>query len=491
MTRGRALTLTLLLSACAAARASEERSWLDGLDGRYAGFDRALTLASWQRAVGEEPLDTAAAEAARAAFFADRELCERLDELEAGSDPELAARARAWRRFVARERLEVEPAILEANERLLQAMDAGGEGPSASELVGALVFDPDPAAQRRALLEIEARSRAVLPLFQERVRRFDALARDLGAPDAATFFAGPAALAELEQVCRAQRARTQDDWDALLVALERRLGRPPELADCIGATVTWSKESGSFFTGDNVGALAHDAAARMGFDVERMGIVVRTNPGGVGGSAFGVSIPDDVRFQGNFEAYPRGYFHELGHAIHMKRVRAPHLPERQLPQDRALNEGVGEIFALVARDPAWLAAALPDVPAGRRDEFLTCMRGYDAMAVRFNGLQARLEQELFAGHDVERRWPILFEETFGWKAPLGPTWILFVPSYLTTPFYLRAYVYQAEVRDSFVRRLAGRELVSPEAGRLLDETLLAPGNGLTLEAYLEEPSAGR
>ena len=175
----------------------------------------------------------------------------------------------------------------------------------------------------------------------------------------------------------------------------------------------------------------------------------------------------------------------------MKRVRAPHLPERQLPQDRALNEGVGEIFALVARDAAWLARALPDVTQERRDEFLASMRCYDAMAVRFNGLQARLEQELYAGHDIAQMWPILFEEMLGWKPTIGPTWLLFVPSYLTTPFYLRAYVYQAEVRDRFVQRLDGRALVSRESGKLLAETLLAPGNALTLAAYLAEPAARR
>ncbi|MCE9595200.1 MAG: hypothetical protein K8S98_13520 [Planctomycetes bacterium] len=493
MTKFHTLVLCLPLFSCAVAEAPNEHvvsaiAWVDSLDQKFEAFEKPLTLASWQRAIGEQALDTAAATQAQTDFFADREMRARLAKLAARPDTELAVRANAWLRFIDRERIEVDPAILAINERIVRAMNANGQGETASALVGALIFDPDSAAQHRALAEIEARSRDVLPLFVERVRLLDGLARELGSPDVATFVAGPHALEELEATCRAQIERTRADWIELQAALERRLGRAPDLADCIGATVAWSKEAGSFFTADNVGPLAADAAARMGFDVDAMKIEIRQIPNGVGGSAFGISIPDDVRFQGNFAAYPRGYFHELGHAIHMKRVRAAHLPDRRLPQDRALNEGIGEIFAMIARDPAWLADVLPNVPVAQRDEFLASMRGYDAMAVRFNALQARLEQELYAARDIEARWPIVFEEIFGTKPTFGPTWILFAPSYLQTPFYLRAYVYQMEVRDAFVRRLGARSIVSPESGKLLDETLLAPGNGLTLAEYLHEPT---
>jgi hypothetical protein len=77
------------------------------------------------------------------------------------------------------------------------------------------------------------------------------------------------------------------------------------------------------------------------------------------------------------------------------------------------------------------------------------------------------------------------------KASIGPTWLLFHPSYVRVPFYMRGYVYLNEVRDTFVRRLSGRPLLSREAGTLLTETLLAPGNALTLDAYLRKPAATR
>lgn len=100
--------------------------------------------------------------------------------------------------------------------------------------------------------------------------------------------------------------------------------------------------------------LRSNGSVEMGFDVRDMNIMVRTDVTAPGGAAFDVSIPDDVRFflnaQPGFEG-ARGYFHELGHAIHMKLVQAKHLPAKTLPQDRALNEGIGEIFGLIPRLP--------------------------------------------------------------------------------------------------------------------------------------------
>jgi hypothetical protein len=496
--------LLLALVSCATTKPQTAESkpdlasdlmWLDSLDDRYVSFNKPLVLASWQQKVGETPVDTGDAEKAQASFYADQSMRGRLKELAAQPGSDISRRARSWLVFLDRDRLESDPKVIAINERIEKMMNGNEGAEPAMVLIKNLVFDAKPKVQASALAEIVNRSRAVMPLFLERAQRLDEVAREVGAESVATFVSGSNASDDLEATCRAQTNRTAEDWKVLLSTLQRRLGRPAELADYAGAAVAWTTEAGAFFTPERLGPLAEAALTKMGFDIKSMNIIVRINPNTVGGSAYDVSIPDDVRFQGNFTSAgfdsARGYFHELGHAIHMKMVRAKHLPERQLPQDRALNEGIGEIFGLIPRDPTWINETFPDLTERQRDEFHRSVRGFDALAVRYNCLQARLEQEIYARRDLAKRWPVIFQETFGAKPTIGPTWLLFHPSYMKTPFYMRGYVYLNEVRDTFVRRLNRRPLLSREAGTLLTETLLAPGNSLTLDSYLREPAVSR
>lgn len=464
-------------------------AWLDGLDVRYTAFNLPQTLASWQRVTGQVPLDTSVADEAEIRFFTDQALREQLEALAHHSSAEVSTRAGAWLEFLNADRFENDPAVLDLSEQMLAIIEGVGDATPAALLLEALRHGDEARAQQ-ALDDIEARSRALRPVFDARARALDAIARQLGAPDAATFVAGPQPLETLENTCRRQVERSAEDWRALLETLTHRLGHPPTFAELIPATMTWTTEANAFLDPKDLPHLTSRALAKMGFPLRDMNIVVHNDPAAASASVFGVSIPDDVRFQSNlgrpgFETVHQ-YFRHLGHVVHMKMVRQPHLPARQLPRDEGLNEGVGEIFASILRDPEWVRASFPHLTHAERRAFHASVRGRDALSLRLHCLQARLEQEIHAGREeqLSHRWPVLFEETFGMAPPVGPSWVFLDPGSILRPFAMRARVEGLEVRDAFMARLGDQPLLSSQAGRLLTQTLLVHGNAITLEQYL-------
>ena len=219
--------------------------------------------------------------------------------------------------------------------------------------------------------------------------------------------------------------------------------------------------------------------------MEAMGIEIRTTPDRPGGAAYAVSIPDDVRFRGFFPSGfegARGWFHELGHAVHMKEVREQRLPFRALPHERALSEGIGEIFAAVVREPAWVEQEFPDLPEDQRLGYLAATRAFDAYAVRTYCHLTRFELAMYQ-HEADR--PDLAElhrETFGAPPAHGPAYGLYV--YLGRPLYVWDYLMSQAVTTTFIERLGAAPLRSRSAGDLLRDTLLAPGARLELKDYL-------
>lgn len=482
----RAAAILLAALGCAAPRAAPPRpgaaaAWLDGLDGRYRSFDRALTLRAWQQALGEGG-EAPGAEEARRAFFTDGSIDARLRAIgPAGQD---GARARAWLRFRASRRAREDGEVARLSGELAR-IAAGDDAarPEAAPL-WALYGSPDPEARARALRALEDRTAQLLPLLAQRARALDAVARRAGEAEREP----PEALRRrLAALCRTQGQATAAGWAALIGRAAAELGRPPTLADYLSVATRWTGQSGAFLRPEALPALAEDAFGRMGFPVASLGIVVRTQHRQPGGAAYGISIPDDVRFQGHFPPGfegARGYFHELGHAVHMKSIRAPHLPARMLPEDRALSEGVGEIFALPLRDAAWLRGRFPDLPDAALRELLVSVEAFDAVAVRYNCLHARLEAEIHAGLDGAAAFPALHRETFGAPPAGGPVYML--TPYLKVPLYTRDYVLAFAVRQAFVRRLGGTPLLSTAAGERLRRELLAPGNAVDLESWLAD-----
>ncbi|MGA9523956.1 MAG: hypothetical protein WBV82_21020 [Myxococcaceae bacterium] len=458
---------------------------MDSLDDRYQAFNRPLVLASWKKAVGEAPGDVAQAEQAEKDFYRDQVLRSRLVRLAAGSD-ELARRAREWLRFIDRDRLADDDEVRRINDQIGEIANEPF-GPEKAALVMTLLYGKDVGVRQPAIEEVAKRTSRVLPLMQARAKRLDVVAQQIRGIDGLTFIAGPDARPALEQICEKQIRDTQRDWAGLIAHATKKLGRAPGFADYGPEAIAWTTKAGAFYRPEDLPRLAEKGVAQLGFNVREMNIKVRTDVTAPGGAAFDVSIPDDVRFflnaQPGFEG-ARGYFHELGHAIHMKLVQAKHLPAKTLPQDRALNEGIGEIFGLIPRLPEFVKAEFPNLSDSDRAEFHASVRAFDAFAVRANCLMARIEAELHSGSDVSQRWPAIYSETFGTKPETGPAFLIFHGSYLRTPLYTYSYVQLNAVRDRFLQSLDRHPLLSPEAGAVLRKQLLEPGNALTLNGYL-------
>lgn len=473
----------------APAKSSPESAWLDTVEQRYEATYKPQILASWQRRVGEKPQDTSAAEAAEREFFRDAALRQRLEALSTNADPSIANRARSWLRFIDRNWVSADDEIAKLTEQI-ENVALGGDGDESGQSSMLTWFQgTDPAARQAAVLDMQDRTRRLIPLLVARAKRLDQVAKAMGKPDGLTALAGPNALGRLEADCREQLSKTEPAWRSLLARETRQLGRRPTLADYFAMVAAWTGETGSFLKADQFPRLAKDALSRMGMDLDAMHIDIKENLKTAGGAAYAISIPDDVRFAGNFPSGyngARGYFHELGHAVHMKLVKPKHLPDRALPADRALNEAIGEIFGDIIRDPSFIRARFPLLGEDRVAAYREGVRALDAAGQRLNCLHARFEAEIHAGRDIVARWPALYEETMGEKPAFEPTYVMLV--YLSSPLYTRDYVLLEKVKDAFFNRLRDQPLLSKEGGDFLRETLLEPGNSLSLEGYLADPT---
>jgi hypothetical protein len=462
---------------------SKGRAQLDALDERYAAIARTLELAEWGRFCEVPTGDPVVAMQARAAFVTDPKISRTLHELAASHDTELASRARAWHRFLDELRPTTDPEVVRLREQLitLRQSDDG------MKPVAALVAGSDSDERQRALASLESRFPALQAIMVARARRLDGLARELGYDGYVSLQPGAHGARELLTTCRKQAAATEADWQRLRARATRRLGRPPTLADFLAESTRWTHEASAFLEGTPVDSFASRALSYQGFDLASLQIDVRRTRGS-GGRAFAISLPDDVRFCGAFPpGYEgaRGYLHELGHAIHMKLIRAPHLPGRAMPSDTGLAEGVAEIFALLARDRHVLGELFPDADLA---EFEAAVAAYDAAALRYVCLHALVEAELQDHGSIDgERFAALVLELFGEPSHTKPVWI-FLP-YLDSALHVQDYVWARELRDTFLARLGDVPLASREARRYLVDTLLEPGNALTAEEWLRSAPA--
>ncbi|MEO8180795.1 MAG: hypothetical protein ABI895_18325 [Deltaproteobacteria bacterium] len=255
------------------------------------------------------------------------------------------------------------------------------------------------------------------------------------------------------------------------------------MSDYLALAVEWNGSAGSFLKSEQLPRLAKKALATMGFDLDAMGIQIVHSKQRPGGAAYGVSIPDDVRFTGHFPdgfEGARGYFHELGHAVHMKSIKPRFLPMRMLPQNIAFSEGIGEIFTLPVQNSAWLASELPGVTTEQLEGLAQAMAAFRAVAVRYNCLHALTELALFESVSFKDAFTRAMSRTF--DDPEAPV-VYVLAVYLDTPLLSMAYVHALNLKYEFERRLEPRAFLSPEGGAFLRQTLLEPGNSLSLDDW--------
>ena len=330
------------------------------LESRYEFYRKPLTLNAWRKAVGDSVEDISGYTEAETAFLSDDSIDERLRVLAESNDAEIAERAQGWLRLRNQHGMDAHASIAALTKRLIETM----AGPKTDPLHGqkalmTIYASTEPSARHAAMRTIAERSQLALPILAKRSAKLNELARSRGFKDFVHAKTGKdiaESTEELESMCREQIASTRAAWKSLMRRTETKLASGTD-ADWLATSTSWSADAGGFIKSSELYNLSKSALGRMGFDLDLMNIEVRMTPNKPGGAAYGVSIPDDVRFRGNFvDGFEgaRGWFHELGHAVHMKEVKAKRAPFRALPLDRALNEGIGEVFGAIVRDLDWV-----------------------------------------------------------------------------------------------------------------------------------------
>jgi len=449
-------------------------------------------LNAWNQAVGEPTKDLTDLESDQIAFFSDETVNQQLADLSKSEDAAIQERAQGWIRLRKQDGMQQHESIVPLTTKIVEAMDGAPDHPLHG--TGALMTiysSDDPVARDEALKEIQQRSSTMLPILAERSVALNQLAQSHGYADfvhAQTGLPVQAATQQIEETCSAQLESTQSDWERLLQRGEKKLGRTSTDADWVSLSTSWSAEAGFFLKSDAFYPLSGRALKKMGFDLDAMNIEIRETPGQPGGAAYDISVPDDIRFHGHFmDGFEgaRGWFHELGHAVHMKEVKETQAPFNELPFERALSEGVGEVFGAIVRDAAWIEAEFPDLNEEQLADYVAATKGLDAIVLRYNCYQTRLELALYAGElDVERLNTI-HKDVFGSPAKYGATYPMYI--YLGRPLYIWEYVISSVVTNTLLEQLGGQSLVSQEGGSILRTKMLAPGAKLTLKDYLENP----
>lgn len=457
---------------------------MDEIEARYQRLERVSALAQWNRALGKEDADAEvqAAGSALEAFFHDASVDEAIERFAVVAGEADRARVEAWRQLRRRRARLEDPRLRSADEHVRATLHRDdGMAP-----LWVLYGSPDPAARREALDALTARTSELVQALVMRAAVMDEVAREQGHVDHRDWLGVDEQ--RLATVCEAQIAASLDDWRRLQDHALEQLGRPPGLADHLAVATAWTGRAGGFFTVEGVPALADDAFRRMGFAVPDPAIQVVRSSGRPGGAAYPISVPDDVRFHGSFPpGYEgaRGWFHEYGHALHLRSVDTPLIPHRGLPGDPSITEGIADVLTLPLRDRAWLREVLPAVEPERIDELVTSVEAFDALAVRYNCMFARLELAIYQGRDFAAAFGQLHRETMGTPPADAPVFVML--PYLETAGQLRHYVYARGVQAELVRRLEGHSLLTPRAGRFLRGTLMAPGAGLDVERWWAEP----
>ena len=471
-------------------KVSDDDAFLRSLEARYEAFLKPLALNSWNRAVGNPTEDVSRFAAAEKAFFGDESIDTRLRELANSTEPEIRELAMGWLDMRQQDTMSSHASIAPLTKRLQEVM-AGSPNDRfhGQKALMTIYSSANPKDRDLAMQAIAERSQVALPILAERSAKLNALAQSRGFKDYLDAKTGKdirQATQEIKSMCKAQIEATQEGW-ARLMTRGRNQNPPATDADYFALSTAWSAEAGFFIKADQLRDLSARALSAMGYDLDKMNIEVRITPNKPGGAAYRISIPEDVRFRGffpdGFEG-ARGWFHELGHAVHMKEVRAKRHPFRTLPFNRALNEGIGEIFGAIVRDPQWLRSEFPNLTPSQAQNYRHAIEALDAFAARANCYHARLELSLFEGPLSLERLKRIHKEVYGTASSYAPSYPLYI--YLFRPLYVREYVVSHQVTTTFLRRLGKRSLLSKESGDYLREMLLAPGARLTLERFLKQ-----
>ena len=479
-------------SISASLPATEE--FLAKIEDRLSKLDHALNLELWNESLGRSGARVGACERRRRDLLALPGLREWAHGVRDRGAPGLVARRlELLERMSLDALLEQGPEISRLRNRLRSRMyrfrpRVAGRKVSGADIFDHLWKDPNRAHRKEAFYCQDSLFRLLEPSVRELVETRNETARELGfrgfaearlaleglsCTDLADLLDG-LPLGRLRTLARHRRERYHEKtrfeewypWDeTFLPSLEspvddRAFPQEGMLESVLAGLRQWGISRGAF-----------------GFKLTR-------GPNPFVGNEIAVRTPGDVRILVDLRGGHTNYgilFHEIGHAIHSRSVRAPtHLLRCHefSASYSSLNEGIGGVFEKIASQENWLLTR-----SGISRQGVRALRASSAegMATRLVELAAVVKGELALYRNPKADVGGILSRTLngilGFDDYAPRSWV--DGFYLDTPLYNKSYLlatfFSSQILQAAVRDLGGEPWPNARMGPWLTERILAPG----------------
>jgi hypothetical protein len=444
---------------------------LDAVERRWDQGERAIARAEWRLYIGRPGADGASRQRTRNAWLSDPELLPsvRLAARRTAFAP-LAQRLRIFGRLVAEAQIEQHPSIVRLRssaQRRIVAFRPRWKGKPVDPAVPEEVLHHSPRRtdRRAAYYADEPLFRPLVPALQRLVERRNDRARERG------FRSFPEYRLAAEGLTV---ARLYDLLDAALVGAPRRLRRIRERFQERTGEAGWypwdleyARESGipdRCFPAERMLSDVRDGVRGWGFRPEQLKFRLDWHETPSGGMEISVDPPRDVRVIATARpgwTYRGVLFHEVGHAIHARSIRASTPWTRRpasLPGFASLCEGLGAVFESIPASREWLAAQR-DLPPEVVQHAVDGRSESDLVWMVYHANRVRSEIEMYTAPERDpTAGPLRFlRSMYGFDRfrPLSPanSFTLDTPLYL--PSYVLAALFSRQVEESMLSDVGG------------------------------------
>jgi hypothetical protein len=208
-----------------------------------------------------------------------------------------------------------------------------------------------------------------------------------------------------------------------------------------------------------------------------------------GPACFPIAVPDEIWTV----AEPEGgladflpFFHELGHLEHLGHVRSDLSPAFRMMGDTAGAEAFAFLMQSVVPEPEWMRTILgiEEVPP----ELTQLAQALDLWCVRRCAAQINYELELYRGDVSMEDMPAYYASLFGEALSVQVTperYLLGLDQAFYCSNYVRAYMFEACLREYLQEQFGPTWFLSPKAGRWL-RAQWATGTESTVEELSQE-----
>jgi hypothetical protein len=326
---------------------------------------------------------------------------------------------------------------------------------------------------RRLLAVIEEKN----PERAERVARQHAEARSLGFPDYVRFCEELAGLrlGWLAGEMKALLARTESRWRAELETALEQAEIPPQEADVADLRyLLGAPQFDALFPKEKLLAALEETLLGLGLELrkqENLRLDTEERPlKSPRAFCAPVRVPSDVRLvimpRGGREDYS-ALLHEAGHAEHFAHTEAAAPFAFRYLGDSSVTESYAFLLDHLLRSPAWLREVM-----GIQAEpgYLRFTRFYQLYYLRRYAAKLAYELELHAaespGEGFGERYSRELGEALGVKAP-GASYLADVDDGFYCACYLRAWVFEAQLRERLEHEFGRAWFRQPRCGELL------------------------